>query len=288
MPDNNTSQLVGSLISDRYEVHKEIGRGIFGAVYAGFHRQLEKPIAIKVLFQQVEPDDTGFKRFHREAQAASVLSHANIVKIYDFGLSENGRPFIIMDKVDGENLKDILLREGRMEVPRALPIFLQVCDALSHLHENGFLHRDIKPDNIILHDTAFQKDYATLVDFGIAKKINEPKNRKLTMEGTVVGTPAYMSPEQVMGKKLDNRSDIYAFGVLMYVVLTSKLPISGGDAIETMTKQVTDQHIDISRACPGLKITKALEMIVNKSLNKLPSERQKSMKELHQQLTACL
>ncbi|MBK9142065.1 MAG: serine/threonine protein kinase [Candidatus Melainabacteria bacterium] len=284
---DSKSQLVGSIISDRYEVHEEIGRGIFGAVYEGFHRQMEKPIAIKVLFQQVEADDTGFKRFHREAQAASVLNHPNIVKIYDFGVSDTGRPYIIMDRVEGQNLKDILLKEGRMEATRALPVFLQICDALAHLHEHGFLHRDIKPDNIILHDTAFQKDYATLVDFGIAKKINEPKNRKLTMEGTVVGTPAYMSPEQVMGKKLDNRSDIYAFGVLMYVVLTSKLPISGGDAIETMTKQVTDNPIDIGRACPGIKIPKGLEMIINKALSKSPQDRQKSMRELYQQLKAC-
>lgn len=280
--------LVGQQFLDRYEIRGEIGRGVFGVVYRGWHKQIEKPIAIKVLYQNVEADETGFKRFHREAQSASTLTHPNIVKIYDFGVSEEGQPYIVMDCVPGLNLSDILDAEGRLTPERAIPIFLQTCDALNHLHSHGFLHRDIKPDNIILNDTAYQKDFLTLIDFGIAKKIKEPKNLKLTAEGTVVGTPAYMSPEQVMGKELDNRSDIYSFGVLMFYVLSGRLPIKGGNPVETMTKHVQEDPPSIDEACPGLRIPTALNMVLKTSLKKDPSLRQKSMKEVEKQLRACL
>lgn len=287
MPNDGPS-LVGEQFLDRYEIRAEIGRGVFGVVYRGWHKQMDKAIAIKVLYQNVEADETGFKRFHREAQAASTLTHPNIVKIYDFGVSEEGQPFIVMDCVPGLNLSDILETEERLTPERAIPIFLQTCDALGHLHSHGFLHRDIKPDNIILNDTAYQKDFLTLIDFGISKKIKEPKSLKLTAEGTVVGTPAYMSPEQVMGRELDSRSDIYSFGVLMFYVLSGKLPIKGGNPVETMTKHVQEDPPTIAEACPGLRISTALNMVLKTCLKKDPSLRQNSMKEVAKQLKACL
>ena len=280
--------LVGEQFLDRYEIRAEIGRGVFGIVYRGWHKQMDKAIAIKVLYQNVEADEIGFKRFHREAQFASTVIHPNIVKIYDFGVSEEGQPFIVMDCVPGLNLNDILETEQRLPPERAIPIFLQTCDALGHLHEHGFLHRDIKPDNIILNDTAYQKDFLTLIDFGIAKKIKEPKNLKLTAEGTVVGTPAYMSPEQVMGKELDVRSDVYSFGVLMFYVLSGKLPIKGGNPVETMTKHVQQDPPNIHDVNPEVKLSSALNMVLKTALKKNPKERQSSMKELARQLKACL
>ena len=280
--------LVGQQFLDRYEIRDEIGRGVFGIVYRGWHKQMDKTIAIKVLYQNVEADETGFKRFHREAQSASQLTHPNIVKIYDFGVSQEGQPFIVMDCVPGLNLADILEAEGKLDYRRAIPIFLQTCDALNHLHSHGFLHRDIKPDNIILNDTAFQKDFLTLIDFGIAKKIKEPKNLKLTAEGTVVGTPAYMSPEQVMGRELDNRSDIYSFGVLMFYVLSGKLPIKGGNPVETMTKHVQEDPPTIAEVCPEVKIPHALDIVLKTALKKDPGLRQNSMKDVALQLKAIL
>ncbi len=280
--------LVGQQFLDRYEIRAEIGRGVFGIVYRGWHKQMDKPIAIKVLYQNVEADETGFKRFHREAQFASTVVHPNIVKIYDFGVSEEGQPFIVMDCVPGLNLNDILETEQRLSQERALPIFLQICDALGHLHNHGFLHRDIKPDNMIINDTAYQKDFLTLIDFGIAKKIKEPKNLKLTAEGTVVGTPAYMSPEQVMGRELDIRSDIYSFGVLMFFVLAGKLPIKGVNPVETMTKQVQQDAPSIHEVCPEVRISPALNMVLKTALKKDPRDRQASMKDLAMQLKACL
>jgi|AGTN01.3.fsa_nt_gi Serine/threonine protein kinase len=288
MKELSTQALIGTVISDRYEIVSEIGKGIFGTVFKGRHRQMDKPIAIKVLFQQVENDDIGFKRFKQEAQAASGMTHPNIVKIYDFGVFKDGRPYIVMDFIEGENLREILKRETRLPAPRALPIFFQLCDALAHLHRSGFLHRDIKPDNVILHDTRFQKDFATLVDFGIAKRILEPNSKKLTMDGTVVGTPAYMSPEQILGHKLDERSDVYAFGVLMYTVITGVLPIKGENSVETMTMHVNAPPLEFAQACPGIRIPPALQFILKTTLKKRPEERQRSMDQLYCELKACM
>lgn len=282
----STSTLIGTVLSDRYEITSEIGRGIFGVVFKGWHRQIDKPIAIKVLFQAVESENTGYKRFKREAQSASALNHPNIVKIYDYGERE-GRPYIVMDYIEGRNLKEVLKEEIRLPSERAVPIFLQLADGLGHLHEAGFLHRDIKPDNVILQDTPFQKDFVTLVDFGIAKQLNEPSHKKLTMDGTVVGTPAFMSPEQILGQELDQRSDIYAFGVFMYTAVTGVLPIRGKDSVDTMKKHVTDQPLEFSRACPGIRIPLSLQIVLRKTLKKAPAERHQTMQELMKELEAC-
>ncbi len=283
----STQTLIGTVLSDRYEITSEVGRGIFGIVFKGWHKQLEKPVAVKVLYQEVEAENTGFQRFKREAEAAAALHHPNIVKIYDYG-EKDGRPYIVMDYIEGKNLKEVLKDNIRLPSERAVPIFLQICDALSHLHNAGFLHRDIKPDNVILQDNPHHKDFVTLIDFGIAKQLNEPSHKKLTMDGTVVGTPAFMSPEQILGHKLDARSDIYAFGVFMYTVITGVLPIRGKDSVDTMKKHVTDQPLEFSRACPGVRIPLSLQIVLRKSLNKNPIERHQNMDELYKELEACL
>ncbi len=282
-----TAPLIGKVISDRYEIKSEIGSGIFGTVFLGFHRQMEKPIAVKVLYQQVEPEDRGFVRFQREAQLASGLNHPNIIKIYDFGMFDDGRPYIVMDFIEGPNLRQILDSHKRLSLTRALPIFLQLCDALSHIHRAGFLHRDLKPDNVILRDTPYQRDFVTLVDFGIAKRLNEPMHRKLTVDGTVVGTPAYMSPEQILGNKLDVRSDIYSMGILMFRVLTGTLPIRGKNSVETMTNHVSCPPLTLLQACPGIAFPHSLNAILMTALRKNPEERQKTMDQLYCELKAC-
>lgn len=283
----STSALIGTVLSDRYEITSEVGRGIFGVVFKGWHLQMDKHVAVKVLFQAVEPENTGYQRFKREAQSASSLHHPNIVKIYDYGEKE-GRPYIVMDYIEGRNLKEILKEETRLPSERAVPIFIQLGSALSHLHKAGFLHRDIKPDNVIVQDTPYQKDFITLVDFGIAKQIQEPSHKKLTMDGTVVGTPAFMSPEQILGQDLDQRSDIYAFGVFMYTVVTGVLPIRGKDSVDTMKKHVTDEPLEFSRACPGVRIPLSLQIVLRKTLKKVPAERHQTMDELLKELEACI
>ncbi len=235
----------------------------------------------------MESESIGYQRFKREAQSASALNHPNIVKIYDYG-ERDGRPYIVMDYIEGKNLKEILKEETRLPSDRAVPIFIQLASALTHLHNQGVLHRDIKPDNVIIHDTKYQKDFMTLVDFGIAKQLNEPSHKKLTMDGTVVGTPAFMSPEQILGQDLDQRSDIYAFGVFMYTIVTGVLPIRGKDSVDTMKKHVTDEPLEFSRACPGVRVPLSLQIVLRKTLKKTPAERHQNMDELMKELEACL
>ncbi len=277
----NTS-LVGAILADRYEIISEVGRGALGVVYMARHLVMEKTVAVKVLFGEVEKDETNFLRFQREAQAASSMSHPNIVVVYDFGISQNQTPFLVMDYVEGVNLKDVLQRHGKLPVERAVQIFTQMASALEHAHSKGILHRDIKPENVVLMRTAWNPEFVKLVDFGIAKYVNEPAkmSKKLTMDGEVLGTPAYMSPEQILDGKLDSRSDIYCLGVLMYNTISGQLPILGNTASDTMSKHITDIPPDLAESCPGVKVPHKLSRTIMKALKKHPQDRHQTMREL--------
>lgn len=277
-----TSSLIGSVLADRYEIIDEVGHGALGIVYRARHLIMDKTVAVKVLFEEMDKDENTFLRFQREAQAASSMSHPNIVTVYDFGISKNNTPFLVMDFIEGQNLKEVIKKQGRLPVDRSVKIFLQMCSALEHAHSKGILHRDIKPENVVLVKTAWNPEFVKLVDFGIAKYVNEPNrnNKKLTADGQVLGTPAYMSPEQIMGGRLDARSDIYCMGVLMYNLISGKLPILGRDSAETMSKHITDLPIELADACPEIKIPFRLQRAIMKTLKKHPQDRHQSMKEL--------
>jgi len=276
--------LAGTVINDRYELIDEIGRGNLGIVYKARHKVLDRIVAVKVLFEQISENENGYLRFHRAVQAVSSLSHQNIVKVFDFGVTDVGYPFEVMDFVEGANLSDLLMEVKRLEVKRAAGIFVQICDAMDHAHEIGVIHRDLKPSNIILTNNVTFKDFVRIVDFGIAKRFNDTSKQKLTMEGQVIGTPAFMSPEQVMGKKLDGRSDIYALGCLMFTVLTGLPPISGESPAQTMAYHVTEEPLDFRRACPDSSIPATLQWVITKTLKKSPDERHQTMGELRQEL----
>lgn len=278
--------LVGTLLADRYEIKEEIGRGALGIVYKAQQRILNRPVAIKVLFEDLSKDPTSVKRFEREAQSASSLDHPNIVKIFDFGLSGHSFPFLAMDYLQGQSLKELIKKDKRVGIDRALPIFIQICAAMAHAHGRGIMHRDLKPDNVLLVNHEGEDDFVKIVDFGIAKRFQEEQNggQRLTMEGQVMGTPAFMSPEQIMGGAGDARSDIYSLGCLMFNVLTGVLPISGESPIDTMAKHIRSAPIDFQTACPELVIPDSLKTVISKALRKTPAERQQTMQELRTEL----
>lgn len=280
--------LTGSILEGRYEVLSEVGRGKFGIVYKAKHKILDRPVAVKVLHEEVKPTDNAFLRFQREAETTSGLVHPNIVKIYDFGISEGRFPFVVMDFIDGTLLGAELREHHRLPAERALPIFVQICEGLQAAHDSGVVHRDLRPDNIFLIERNGKQDCVKIVDFGIAKKLNDTKSKKLTAEGEVLGTPTFMSPEQVMGKELDPRSDIYAMGCLMYNVLTGELPFLGKNVIETMSEQVSSEPRDFSDACAGLRLPVELQFVVKKALKKAPSDRYQSMNDLKEFLEAMI
>jgi serine/threonine protein kinase/outer membrane protein assembly factor BamB len=216
----------------RFQIEQEIGRGGMGIVYRAYDPVLDRPIALKLLAPHLGTDEKALARFHREAALVSSLKHANIALVYDFGEHE-GRPYIAMEWVKGRTLKAILQEEGRLPLDRSLRIFDQLASALDYAHRHGVIHRDLKPANILIDD----KDQATIVDFGLAWLEDAPS---LTMTGTILGTPLYMSPEQIQGQSLDGRSDLYSLAVILYEMLAGRTPF-GGD--ETGTPVVIQQQL---------------------------------------------
>ncbi len=267
-----------TIIADRYAIEKVLGRGGMGVVYKGKHLYMDRPVAIKMLHPEYTEDDVVYKRFQSEAKSLSSLSHPNLVAVFDFGVTANREPFMVMDFHEGKGLDDILLDKIKISPEAAIPIFCQVCDALSAVHERNIVHRDIKPSNIVISEDGVVK----LVDFGIAKKMDSPSTN-LTMAGEVVGTPKYMSPEQCMGRELNTSSDIYALGCVMYEVFTGQPPFDADSFYEMVRQHVDHDPSRLPfRASP--EISPKLEAIILKSLSKDPSQRQQSTAQLKEEL----
>ncbi|MBS2001604.1 MAG: protein kinase [Cyanobacteria bacterium SZAS LIN-5] len=267
--------------SERLEILEPIGKGGMAVVYKAQHMVMNKPVAVKLLLPHLTSDPTSLKRFQQEAQATATLSHANIVHIHDCGLS-NGQAFIIMDFVEGKSLEQIV-REEPLTPERAVDIFVQICEALNHAHERNIIHRDLKPSNVMLTTDKNGFDVVKVVDFGIAKLLTNDDGmtmNNLTQTGDVFGSPLYMSPEQCAGKKLDNRSDIYSLGCLMYEALTGSAPIVGKNFLDTMQKHLTDMPAPFPPELTKNPLAKKLQVIIFTCLAKDPAHRYASMKEI--------
>jgi len=262
---------------DKYEIVEEIGRGGMAIVYKGLHPFLEKYVAIKVLPEYFVQDKEFVDRFTREAKTMMLLQHLNIVRIYDAGIYEN-KYFIVMDYIDGKTLKDLIKKEGKIEIGRAVKIIEEVCEALSYAHKNGVIHRDVKPSNIIIEDKT-GKSYIT--DFGIAKAVS---GTKLTQTGVSLGTPEYMSPEQFSEKgSIDQRTDIYSLGIVFYEMLTGDIPFKGDTPLGVAFK-----HVNTPPPHPRIinpSISPYLEKIILKMLAKDVDDRYKSMDDLIKDLS---
>lgn len=283
-PDDNTpltalgeeDQLVGTTLADRYEIMEVIGGGGMGLVYKARHKLMNRIVAIKMLHKHMISSKDTLKRFQLEAQAASCLSLPNILTVYDFGLTNEGQPYMVMDYLEGTSLSDVLEKEHHLDPDRAVNIFIQACAGLAHAHQKGVLHRDIKPSNIMLVNFGDQADFVKIVDFGIAKLLNQGEPGELTKTGEVYGSPSYMSPEQCRGKETDARSDIYSMGCVMYRSLTGRPLFAGDDIIELLFKQVSETPEPFD---PDLHIPHDLEVAVFKALAKDPNDRYATMND---------
>jgi tRNA A-37 threonylcarbamoyl transferase component Bud32 len=229
----------GSIFADKYEIDKPLGSGGMSTVYKANHIYLDKPVAIKVLNQNLASDPIAVRRFQIEARAAHDLNHPNLLAVHDFGVSLDGQAYIVMDFLKGQSLAEKIQAEGKLDIITAIPIFIQVASGLAFAHEKGVLHRDIKPSNVMLVSDANGKTVSKIVDFGLAKTYDE-KAMKLTQTGEIFGSPIYMSPEQCQGEELDARSDLYALGVLMYETLAGKVPFMGRNAFETFRAKLSE------------------------------------------------
>ena len=263
---------INKTIGDKYEVLSLIGTGGMGSVYKVKDKSLGKFFAIKILNANLIQNAESVRRFKQEAQAASRLDHANLVAVYDYGVGDDSQPFIVMDYVDGISLASIIAKDGAMDVPRALDIFVQIADAINYAHQEGVIHRDIKPGNIIIEHKDDGNDYVKIIDFGIAKVLyaESAATQELTQTGEVFGSPLYMSPEQGQGKTLDARTDIYAIGCVMYETLTGKPPFSGANPIQTILKHINDDPLPINVVRGNDDVPVSLSCLVFHCLEKDP------------------
>jgi serine/threonine-protein kinase len=268
---------------NNYQIREIIGTGGMGVVYMAYHELMDKHVAIKMLRAALVTDTMSVKRFTREAQAASKLNHPHIISMYDHGFTNTGQPFMVMDYLRGHALSQVIKENGQVGVDRAINILVQSCEALDHAHKNGVIHRDLKPANIMLITAEDQADFVKVVDFGVAKVMQpgvSQEAQSLTQAGEVCGSPVYMSPEQCLGKELDNRSDIYSMGVLIYETLTGKLPFLGKNMVETMQMHVQETPKRFTEVRPDLFIPERVEAVVLKALGKDPELRPQTMGEL--------
>lgn len=277
----------GKTLADRYEVEKLVGTGGTSIVYRAMHLQLHRIVAIKMLKAHLVTDEESKRRFEQEARAVSCLTHPNVVGVYDVGVTKYGEPYIVMEFLQGSSLADLVASEGRLAYERALPIFVQACSALWHAHKKDVIHRDVKPSNIMLVPTDDDPEFVKIVDFGLAKlRALTGEFQRLTKTGEVFGSPVYMSPEQCTGKKLDQRTDIYSMGVVMYEALAGRPPFKERTTIETIRKQIKELPLKMTEVCPDADIPPELEAVIMKTLAKNPDERFQTMEELRAELEA--
>lgn len=279
--------LGGPQFNEKYEVLNVLGRGGMSIVFKARHRVLNRDFAIKFMDSSRAKDGEYLKRFQLEAQALSQMNHQNVVAIHDYGVSESKHPYIVMDFVDGVSLYRALNRFDPFPLSRCLRVFKQSCAGIGHGHGQGIIHRDLKPANIIL-GVKNDEEHVTIVDFGVAKKIDsdEKAAERLTKDGRVFGTTTYMSPEHCLGQPLDMRSDIYAFGCIMYEVLCGHPPFVGENVLDTLQKQINEQAVPISQSREKNDLPADLEKIVHKTLEKKPENRFQSMDELMEALSS--
>ncbi len=289
--DNNASSksdpelIRGKILLDKYEIISHLGSGAMGAVYKARHKILNKEVAIKVLQSANLDDEMKKKRFMREAQAQGGLTHKNIAAVHDVGLTEKDQPFFVMDLLTGESLEEYLERQKSLDSHEFISIFEQVARGLQHAHSKNIVHRDIKPSNIMLIETEEGDLQALVVDFGIAV-INESDTTKLTREGYIVGTPNYMSPEQIEGKPLDARSDVYSLGCVMFEALTENPPFQGINAPATMALHIAQKPEHISTFKTKSPLLDEMAELVMRCIEKDPGKRFASAKDVSAQLNS--
>ena len=268
----------GDVIAGRYELVELIGRGGMSSVWKADDRLLDRTVAIKVLHEQFTTDEEYVERFRREARSVAQLSHPNIVTVIDRG-EEEGRQYIVFEYVEGENLKQVLERRGPLPVRDALIFALQMARALGFAHERGLIHRDVKPQNVLLNDDG----QAKMTDFGIARAVDVDG---MTITGTVLGTSEYIAPEQARGQQVDAVTDVYSLGVVLYELLTGSVPFHGENFVAVALRHVNEPApsvLELRPECPA-----RVGLLIERAMAKRPEQRFRSMDELCQELQACL
>jgi serine/threonine protein kinase len=284
------TDLTGVTLSGRYLVTRKVGQGGMGAVYEATHTLIGKRVAVKVLLEKYAQREALVKRLKQEAQLASSIGNEHIIDITDFGNTDDGRTFVVMEFLEGESLAECLSRETKLPEQRILRVGSQVASALAAAHAKGVVHRDIKPENIFLLKRKDQ-DFVKVVDFGISKSLRQSSEDeeavRLTQTGMVLGTPLYMSPEQARGDDdLDHRVDIYALGIIMYEVASGRVPFAGNNYLSVISQVLNEVPTPLREIRPEL--SEEFEAIVNKAIAKNRNDRYDNATEMLNDITAVL
>jgi serine/threonine protein kinase len=283
------SALIGREIAGRFRILAKLGEGGMGAVYRGEQISLKRAVAVKVLKPELSQNQTLVRRFSAEAQAVAMLDHPNTVKVYDSGQDTDGSLFIAMEYIEGISLRDAM-RAGAMPGPRAFAIAVQVAASLTDAHAQSIVHRDLKPDNVMLQDKGRHRDIVRVLDFGIAKLRDDSRATQaaMTQAGDMLGTPQYMSPEQIRGDQIDGRTDIYALGCMLYEMVTGRLPFEGTSVLAILTKHLTDTVVPPSQRRPDLGLPPIIDQIVMTALAKELAARPATMERFGELLQNAL
>jgi serine/threonine-protein kinase len=279
------------ILNGQFQILQKIGSGGMGAVYKAMQREMNRMVGVKILHPKLANRKDLVTRFRREARAMAGLTHPNTVKVFLYGELDDGSFYIIMEFLEGKNLNQAVRSEGPFSVERALPILIQASGALDEAHGAGIIHRDLKPENIFLVQSGGLRDFPKVLDFGLAKvgeRQMRPGSVILTQEGMVFGTPEFMSPEQAQGKALTPASDIYSLAVILYEVLTGKLPFDAKSPMDFIQLQVTGQPVPLNQRVPGKTFPAPLEQIIGRALAKRPDERFPSAAEFATAMQAVL
>jgi len=265
--------LLGRTLPGGYTINELIGVGGMGRVYRGEQQVLGRTVAIKVIHAHLLGDASAAARFITEARAASRLNHPNSVGVIDFGKSEDGQLYLVMEFLHGRDLSTVLHQEGVLPFVRIINILRQVLAALAEAHDLGIIHRDLKPENIVLEKVRGGKDFVKVVDFGLAKLLIDPENSHVSRPGIVCGTPDYMAPEQGRGDTLDHRADLYAVGVILYLLLTGALPFEAESPTQVVLMHMSSQAQDPRKLAPTRGIPDELCIICARAMAKKPADR---------------
>jgi serine/threonine-protein kinase len=270
--------VIGTKLSGRYRIEDEIGSGGMSTVYRAFDETLERPVAVKILHSDISREPRQLERFRREARTVAQLSHPHVVMVIDAG-EDQGKPYIVFAHIRGETLKDRIRREGALPIPEAVAYAIEIGRALEAAHEQGLVHRDVKPQNVLIDE----EGRAKVTDFGIARGLEV---EQLTAAGRVVGTTDYVSPEQAMGQEVTGQSDVYSLGIVLYEMLTGEVPFKGTSAVGVAMKHVREGLPDVQRRRP--EISAALAAVVERATAKELANRYASMSELVHELEEVL
>lgn len=279
--ERGSDPLIGRTLDGRYLLEERVGRGGMGSVYRARHVLMDRAVAIKMLRPDLSADPTASRRFTREAKSTFRFDHPNCVRVTDFGGTEDGLLYLVMEYLDGRTIGDEIHIDGPMSPSRVARVCRQVCDALACAHDMGFVHRDLKPDNVMLIKRGSDPDWVKVLDFGLAKICASPDGAgmsafsisPLTQEGTIFGTPEYMSPEQATDKDLDPRTDLYSLGVVAYEMVTGQLPFQAPTFMGILSKHVREVPVPPAQRRPDLGIPPELDAAIVQCLAKSPADR---------------